>query len=130
MSSRLTRQTSSPSRMLSLLTAAILMAGAAPLMAATAPEQSTHKMGDYSFAIPQQSLVSALNAFTAVTGWQVGVSSELAQGVASPGVRGSLPGPDHLGPASGVPGAGHPELNENYFYSIAKPRTSRYSQCN
>ncbi|KAI2670551.1 TonB-dependent receptor [Pseudomonas sp. TNT3] len=91
MSSRLTRQSSSPSRVLSLLTAAILMAGSAPLMAATAAEKSTRNMGDYSFAIPQQSLVSALNAFTTVTGWQVGFSAELAQGVASPGVRGSLP---------------------------------------
>ncbi|MBK5517372.1 TonB-dependent receptor, partial [Pseudomonas sp. TH10] len=90
MSSRLTRQTSSPSRVLSLLTAAILMAGTAPLMAATDGQQ-TRNIGDYAFAIPQQSLVSALNAFTAVTGWQVGFSAELAQGVASPGVRGSLP---------------------------------------
>lgn len=89
MSSRLTRQTSSPSRVLSLLTAAILMAGAAPLMAAT--EQPTRNMGDYSFAIGQQPLVSALNAFTAVTGWQVGLPAELGQGVSSPGVRGSLP---------------------------------------
>ncbi|WP_219095475.1 TonB-dependent receptor [Pseudomonas sp. UMAB-40] len=91
MSSRHTRQSSSPSRVLSLLTAAILMAGAAPLMAATAAGQPTRNMGDYSFAIPQQSLVSALNAFTAVTGWQVGLPAELADGVASPGVRGSLP---------------------------------------
>ena len=36
MSPRLTRQAPSPSRVLSLLTAAILMAGTAPLMAATA----------------------------------------------------------------------------------------------
>ncbi|MBK5513520.1 TonB-dependent receptor [Pseudomonas sp. TH15] len=91
MSSRHTRQSSSPSRVLSLLTAAILMAGAAPLMAATAAEQPSRNMGDYSFAIPQQSLVSALNAFTAVTGWQVGLPAELAEGIASPGVRGSLP---------------------------------------
>lgn len=90
MSSRLTRHSSSPSRVLSLLTAAILMAGSAPLMAATAAEQPTRSMGDYAFAIPQQSLVSALNAFTAVTGWQVGLPAELGQGVASPGVRGSL----------------------------------------
>jgi hemoglobin/transferrin/lactoferrin receptor protein len=76
---------------LSLLTAAILMAGSAPLLAATADGQQTRNIGDYAFAIPQQSLVSALNAFTAVTGWQVGFSAELAQGVASPGVRGSLP---------------------------------------
>ncbi|VVQ03565.1 Vitamin B12 transporter BtuB [Pseudomonas fluorescens] len=90
MSSRLTRQSSSPSRVLSLLTAAILMAGTAPLMAATA-EQPSRNMGDYSFAIAPQSLVSALNAFTAVTGWQVGLPAELAQGVSSPGARGSLP---------------------------------------
>ncbi|MGZ7458460.1 TonB-dependent receptor [Pseudomonas sp. Ma2-10] len=90
MSSRLTRQPSSPSRVLSLLTAAILMAGSAQLCAATPAEQPTRNMGDYSFAIPQQSLVSALNAFTAVTGWQVGLPAELAEGVASPGVRGSL----------------------------------------
>jgi hemoglobin/transferrin/lactoferrin receptor protein len=91
MSFRHTRQSSSPSRVLSLLTAAILMAGAAPLMAATAAEQPSRTIGDYSFAIPQQSLVSALNAFTGVTGWQVGLPAELAEGVASPGVRGSLP---------------------------------------
>ncbi|WP_350647627.1 TonB-dependent receptor [Pseudomonas sp. HY13-MNA-CIBAN-0226] len=90
MSSRLTRQSSTPSRVLSLLTAAILMAGSAQLLAATADGQQTRNIGDYAFAIPQQSLVSALNAFTAVTGWQVGFSAELAQGVASPGVRGSL----------------------------------------
>jgi len=91
MSPRLSRQSSSTSGMLSLLTAAILMAGSAPLMAAAADGQPARNMGDYSFAIPQQSLVSALNAFTAVTGWQVGLPAELAQGVASPGVRGSLP---------------------------------------
>jgi len=90
MSFRLTRQSPSPSRVLSLLTAAILMAGTAPLMAATAAEQPTRNRGDYAFAIPQQSLVSALNAFSSVTGWQVGYSAELAQGMDSPGVRGSL----------------------------------------
>jgi hemoglobin/transferrin/lactoferrin receptor protein len=91
MSSRLTRPATSPSRVLSLLTAAILMAGTAPLMAATPADAPSRNMGDYSFLIPQQSLVSALNAFTAVTGWQVGFSAELAQGIDSPGVRGSLP---------------------------------------
>ncbi len=55
MSLRLTRQTSSPSRVLSLLTAAILTAGTAPLMAAT--EQPARNMGDYSFSISQQPLV-------------------------------------------------------------------------
>ncbi|VVM87012.1 Hemin receptor [Pseudomonas fluorescens] len=90
MSSCLTRH-SSPSRMLSLLTAAILLAGSESLLAANAAGQPTRTIGDYAFAIPQQSLVSAINAFTSVTGWQVGLSAELAQGVASPGVRGSLP---------------------------------------
>ena len=74
MSSRLTCASSSPSRVLSLLTAAILMAGSAPLLAAAATEQTPRNMGDYSFAIAQQPLVSALNAFTTVTGWQVGFS--------------------------------------------------------
>jgi hemoglobin/transferrin/lactoferrin receptor protein len=52
MSSRLTRQSSTPSRVLSLLTAAILMAGSAPLLAATADSQPTRNIGDYAFAIP------------------------------------------------------------------------------
>ncbi|MFW0757338.1 TonB-dependent receptor [Pseudomonas sp. H11T01] len=97
MSSRLnSRSSSSSARLqnctLSLLTAAILTcAHATPVMAATAAEQPTRNMGDYTFAIAQQPLVSALNAFTAVTGWQVGLPAELAEGVASPGVHGSLP---------------------------------------
>ncbi|MGY2329103.1 TonB-dependent receptor [Pseudomonas sp. SDT2931_S440] len=92
MSSRFNRRSSSPVRRhgLSLLTAAILLAGA-PVMAATAAEPASRSQGNYSFSIEQQSLVSALNAFTAVTGWQVGLPAELGQGVSSPGVRGSLP---------------------------------------
>ena len=88
---------SSPSRLhnctLSLLTAALLLAGAqaTPVLAATAAQPPARNLGDYSFAIAQQPLVSALNAFTAVTGWQVGLPAELGAGVASPGVRGSLP---------------------------------------
>ncbi|WP_277589463.1 TonB-dependent receptor [Pseudomonas chlororaphis] len=100
MSSRLNSRSSSSSRQarlqnctLSLLTAAILLAGAAPVLAATAGAKTlpARNMGDYSFAIDQQPLVSALNAFTAVTGWQVGLPAELGEGIASPGVRGSLP---------------------------------------
>lgn len=92
MSSRFNRRSSSPVRRhgVSLLTAAILLAGA-PVMAATAAEPATRSQGTYSFSIEQQSLVSALNAFTAVTGWQVGLPAELGQGVSSPGVRGALP---------------------------------------
>ena len=87
MSSCFHRRSSSP--VLSLLTAAILLA-AAPAIAATATEPAARSHGNYSFSIEQQPLVSALNAFTAVTGWQVGLPAELGQGVASPGVRGAL----------------------------------------
>lgn len=77
---------------LSLLTLAMLASGACslPALAAEPAQASAPRMGDYRFAINQQPLVSALNAFTAVTGWQVGLSAELAEGVASPGVQGSL----------------------------------------
>ena len=88
-----TRFTAKSRPTLSLLTAAILL-GAVPTMpvlAASANAQPTHKMGDYHFTIGQQPLVSALNAFTTVTGWQVGLPAELAEGISSPGVQGSLP---------------------------------------
>ncbi|MDD2033422.1 TonB-dependent receptor [Pseudomonas sp. N-137] len=92
MSSRLTRRSLAPACTLSLLTAAILIAGTAPTaLAATTAQPPARNLGDYTFAIAQQPLVSALNAFTAVTGWQVGLPAELAEGVASPGVNGSLP---------------------------------------
>ncbi|AUG09689.1 TonB-dependent receptor [Pseudomonas sp. S09G 359] len=87
MSSCFNRRSSSP--VLSLLTAAILLAGA-PVMTATAAEPAPRSHGNYNFQIEQQPLVSALNAFTAVTGWQVGLPAELGQGVSSPGVRGPL----------------------------------------
>ena len=78
---------------LSLLTAAMLLAGvqATPVMAATDEQPATRSVGNYKFAISQQPLASALNDFSAVTGWQVGLPAELAQNVSSPGVRGSLP---------------------------------------
>ena len=88
MSSRFNRRSASP--VLSLLTAAILLAGA-PVMSATAAEPAARSHANYTFSIEQQPLVSALNAFTAVTGWQVGLPAELGQGVSSPGVRGPLP---------------------------------------
>ena len=77
---------------LSLLTAAMLLAGvqAAPVLAATDEQPATRSVGNYKFAISQQPLASALNDFSAVTGWQVGLPAELAQNVSSPGVRGSL----------------------------------------
>ena len=77
---------------LSLLTLALLAsaAGSLPAAAAEPAQANSPRMGDYRFAIAQQPLVSAVNAFSAVTGWQVGFSAELADGVASPGVRGAL----------------------------------------
>ncbi|MBH3420709.1 TonB-dependent receptor [Pseudomonas gessardii] len=87
MSSRFNRRSSSPT--LCLLTAAILLAGG-PVLTATAAEPAARNHANYSFSIEQQPLVSALNAFTAVTGWQIGLPAELGQGVSSPGARGSL----------------------------------------
>ena len=87
MSSRFNRRSSSP--VLSLLTVAILLAGA-PVMAATTTEPVARSHGNYRLSIEQQPLVSALNAFTSVTGWQIGLPAELGQGVSSPGVHGAL----------------------------------------
>ncbi len=74
------------------LTVAVLLAGAqaTPVLAATGNPKPAHSLGNYNFSIAQQPLVSALNAFTSVTGWQIGLPAELGQGVASPGVRGAL----------------------------------------
>lgn len=87
MSSRFNRRSSSPT--LCLLAAAILLAGS-PVLTATAAEPAARSHANYTFSIEQQSLVSALNAFTAVTGWQIGLPAELGQGVSSLGARGSL----------------------------------------
>nr|WP_315492344.1 TonB-dependent receptor [uncultured Pseudomonas sp.] len=87
MSSRFNRRSSSPT--LCLLAAAILLAGS-PVLTATAAEPAARSHANYTFSIEQQSLVSALNAFTAVTGWQIGLPAELGQGVSSPGAWGSL----------------------------------------
>ncbi|NBB11288.1 TonB-dependent receptor [Pseudomonas sp. SLFW] len=74
----------------SLLTVAIFAAGlhAAPVAAA---EQPARVAGNYAFSIKQQPLVSALNEFSKTTGWQVGMSSDLAKNVTSPGVSGTMP---------------------------------------
>ncbi|CAG8865925.1 Hemin receptor [Pseudomonas fluorescens] len=77
---------------LSLLTLALLASSAfsLPALAAEPAQASSPRMGDYRFAITQRPLVEAVNAFTQVTGWQVGFPADLAQGVSSPGVQGSL----------------------------------------
>ncbi|MGE7993584.1 TonB-dependent receptor [Pseudomonas sp. NPDC089554] len=94
MSTGPTRPSPSSRRMgqLSLLTLALLAIGSfsLPALAAEPAQASSPRMGDYRFAIAQQPLVSAINAFTEVTGWQVGFSAELAEGVSSPGVQGSF----------------------------------------
>ena len=95
MSTGPTRPSTLPRRtgQLSLLTLALLASGACslPALAAEPAQASSPRTGDYRFNIAQQPLVEAINAFSKVTGWQVGFSAELADGVASPGVQGSLP---------------------------------------
>ncbi|WP_343598424.1 TonB-dependent receptor [Pseudomonas sp.] len=95
MSTGPTRPSTLPRRtgQLSLLTLALLATGtfSLPVLAAEPAQASSPRMGDYRFSIAQQPLVEAINAFSKVTGWQVGFSAELADGVASPGVQGSLP---------------------------------------
>ncbi|UBM24440.1 TonB-dependent hemoglobin/transferrin/lactoferrin family receptor [Pseudomonas sp. p1(2021b)] len=94
MSTGPTRPSNPPRRMgqLSLLTLALLASGTCslPALAAEPAQASSPRMGDYRFAIDQQPLVAAINAFSQVTGWQVGFSAEVAEGVSSPGVQGSL----------------------------------------
>ena len=55
-----------------------------------AAEQLERVAGSYSFAIKQQPLASALNEFSQTTGWQVGLSAELADNITSPSVSGTL----------------------------------------
>ncbi|AXO87269.1 TonB-dependent receptor [Pseudomonas parafulva] len=94
MSSGPTRLHSSPQRrgQLSLLTLALIASGVGclPALAAEPAQVSSPRSGEYRFAIAQQPLVSAINAFSQTTGWQVGFSAELAQDVASPGAQGAL----------------------------------------
>ncbi len=55
-----------------------------PAIPRTAQAEST-----YEFQIPEQPLAAALNAFSQVTGWEVGAPAEVTQDVTSPGVSGS-----------------------------------------
>ncbi|WP_437880942.1 TonB-dependent receptor [Pseudomonas sp. LRF_L74] len=54
------------------------------------PIAEQQSQGGYRFAIERQPLVSALNAFSEVTGWQVGLPAQLANGIESPGTSGRL----------------------------------------
>ena len=82
------RRLSAPAS-ISLLALSIGLASL-PATSALAAEASQTQAG-YSFDIARQPLPQALNAFSAVTGWQVGVAGDLADGVVSPGVSGRLP---------------------------------------
>lgn len=73
-----------PAHTLSVLTVALLCAGVAvPIFAASEAPAARQQSGTYTFTIAQQPLVAALNNFTQVTGWQVGMSSALVDGIAS-----------------------------------------------
>ncbi|MBG6288749.1 TonB-dependent receptor [Pseudomonas nitroreducens] len=82
------RRLSAPAS-ISLLALSIGLASL-PATSALAAEASQTQAG-YRFDIARQPLPQALNAFSAVTGWQVGVAGDLADGVESPGVSGRLP---------------------------------------
>ena len=75
---------------LSLLALSIACASV-PLAHAAEPSPALQQsQGGYHFAIERQPLVSALNSFSEITGWQVGLPAQLAEGVTSPGTDGYL----------------------------------------
>jgi hemoglobin/transferrin/lactoferrin receptor protein len=78
---------------LSLLTVAMLGAAlyTSGALAATPEQPASRNVGTYPFTIVQQPLVSALNEFSRITGWQVGVAADLTKDVVSPGAIGTLP---------------------------------------
>ena len=78
-----------PLRALSLLALSIALASA-PLTQAVAAEANSKTQAGFRFDIQSQSLSGALNAFSAVTGWQVGMPAELGDNITSPGVSGTL----------------------------------------
>lgn len=69
---------------LSIACASLPLAHAAELV----PAAQQQSQGGYSFAIERQPLVSALNAFSDITGWQIGLPAQLADGIDSPGTSG------------------------------------------
>ena len=77
----------------SLLTLALLTSGlyGSSAMAELHAQPVPSPTGQSSFAIDQRPLASAIDAFTQVTGWQVGYPETLVAGVSSPGVQGALP---------------------------------------
>ena len=73
---------------LAMVLAALVLA--TPGVAAAQPAGDELAQAQRSFDIPPQSLVGALAEFGQQSGMQVSVSAGLAQGVASPGVSGSM----------------------------------------
>jgi hemoglobin/transferrin/lactoferrin receptor protein len=60
-------------------------------LAADAPASNLQQsQARYSFEIPVQPLVSALNAFSDISGWQVGLQADLAADLQSAPVSGRL----------------------------------------
>lgn len=86
---RLHRPSQLPLRALSLLALSIALASA-PASAAIAADNSAQTEAGFRFDIQAQSLSSALNAFSSITGWQVALQADLAANVTSPGVSGTL----------------------------------------
>ena len=98
----------------SVLTVALLCAGVAlPVMAADTLPALRQQSGAYTFAITQQPLVAALNRFSQVTGWQVGLASELARDVSSPGAMGAFTPEKALDRLLSGTGLGYRKLGDN-----------------
>lgn len=76
---------------LSLLALAISCAAVPQALAADVPASNLQQsQARYSFEIPAQPLVSALNAFSDISGWQVGLQADLAADLQSAPVSGRL----------------------------------------
>lgn len=78
-----------------LLSLAIALGSGICVLPAQAASEAQHQV--YRFDIPAQSLDGALAAFSAVTRVQVLVTSEVTQGLRSPGLSGSYPQSEALG---------------------------------
>ncbi len=68
--------------------AVVALMGVGP--AGAADRMKVAQAASFRFDIRPQALPAALNAFSTVTGWEIGYPAALGQGVASPGVSGTL----------------------------------------
>lgn len=113
-----------PLRALSLLTLSIALA-AAPISQAVAADTQNQTQAGYRFDIQRQSLSGALNAFSTVTGWQVGLQAELAENVTSPGVIGTLPAEQALRKLLAHSGLGFVQVGPNNVVLQPAPEQSK-----